>query len=132
MCFPMESISFRLNPVPPYDFTLSAWIYAAGDPQIRKSEDGRVWQVLRIGGKLTLADIQATGTTNHPVLKVRLGGDIPSDSGWKEQAGDMIAHIFSLNDYLTPFYQFVRDDPPLHALTGKFRGLKAPSTSTVF
>lgn len=128
----MESVSFPLNPVPPYDFTMSAWIFASGDPQIRKSEDSRFWQVIRPGGIPALADIHSTGTTNHPVLKVRLGGDIPSDSGWKEQAGDVIARILSLNDYLDPFYQSVRDDPPLHALTRKFRGLKAPSTPTVF
>jgi DNA-3-methyladenine glycosylase II len=128
----MESGSFTINPSPPYDFTLSTWIFAAGDPQIRKSENGRFWQVIRLGERLALAEIHSTGTTNHPVLKVGLGGDVPSESGWKEQAGDMITRILSLNDYLAPFYQSVRDDPPLHALTGQFRGLKAPSTPTVF
>jgi DNA-3-methyladenine glycosylase II len=132
MCFPMESTSFTINPVPPYDFTLSTWIFATGDLQIRKSENGRFWQVIRLGETLALADIHSTGTTNHSVLKVRLSGNTASESGFREQAVDMIARILSLNDYLTPFYQSVRDDPPLHALTGKLRGLKAPSTPTVF
>jgi len=132
MCPPMESISFNLNPIPPYDFTLSTGVFATGDLQIRKSENGRFWQVIMLGETLALADIHSTGTTNHPVLKVRVTGDTASESGYREQAGEMIARILNLNDYLAPFYQSVKDDPPLRHLTQRLRGLKAPSTPTVF
>jgi DNA-3-methyladenine glycosylase II len=128
----MESVSFTLNPVPPYDFALSTWIFSDGDPQIRKTEGERFWQVVRVGGRPALAEVISSGTTNHPVLKVRLRMDSLPGQDVRERGSDQITRVLSLNDYLAPFYQSVRNDPPLHALTGKLRGLKAPSTTTVF
>jgi DNA-3-methyladenine glycosylase II len=121
-----------LNPVPPYDFTLSTWIFSFGDPQIRKSENGRFWQVIRLGEKLLLSEVSSRGTTNHPVLRVRLSPDKPLSSDEREQAGEIISRILNFNDYLAPFYHMVRNDPPLHELTKRLRGLKVPTTLTVF
>jgi DNA-3-methyladenine glycosylase II len=121
-----------LNPVPPYDFALSTLIFSQGDPQIRKSENGRFWQVIRIGEKPVLAEVTSRGTTNHPALKVRLSSEDPLVVEESEQAGEMISRILNLNDYLAPFYQAVRDDPHLHALSKRLRGLKVPTTPTVF
>jgi len=130
--FTMQSFTLALNPVPPYDFTLSTWIFSSGDPQIRKAENGTFWQVVRLGEKLVLAEVSSRGTLNHPVLKVRLSSDTTISSDESEQAGNMISRILNLNDYLTPFYHEVKDDPPLHALTKKLRGLKPPTTPSVF
>jgi DNA-3-methyladenine glycosylase II len=121
-----------LNPVPPYDFTLSTWIFSSGDPQIRKSERGRFWQVIRIGEKLALSEVSSGGTTNHPVLKVKLSSEKPLSPSEGERAGEVISRILNLNDYLTPFYQAIRSDPPLHGLTKRLRGLKVPMTLSVF
>ncbi|MCG7855051.1 MAG: DNA-3-methyladenine glycosylase [Methanoregulaceae archaeon] len=121
-----------LNPVPPYDFTLSTFVFSSGDPQIRRAENGRFWQVIRVGGKLMLAEVTGQGTTGNPALKVRLGSYDPLSSEENEQAGNIISRILNLNDYLTPFYQAVRNDPPMRELTKRFRGLKAPTTPTVF
>jgi DNA-3-methyladenine glycosylase II len=128
----MATSRFTLNPTPPYDFTLSTWIFAAGDPQIRRSEDGRFWQVIRVGEKLVLAEVTGQGTTRNPALKVSLRSDAPLLPGESERAGEMISRVLNINDYLAPFYQAVKNDPPLHALTQSLRGLKPPSTPTVF
>jgi DNA-3-methyladenine glycosylase II len=121
-----------LNPVPPYDFTLSTFVFSSGDPHIRKSENGRFWQVIRVGEKLVLAEVTGQGTTSNPTLKVRLSSERPVSSGENEQAGNIISRILNLNDYLAPFYQAVRNDPHLRELTKRLRGLKAPTTPTVF
>jgi|MTBAKMStandDraft_1061839.scaffolds.fasta_scaffold09713_3 DNA-3-methyladenine glycosylase II len=121
-----------LNPAPPYDFTLSTFVFSTGDPKIRKAENGRFWQVIRVGGKLVLAEVTAEGTTGNPALKVRLSPDEPLTPGENEQAGDIISRILNLNDYLTPFYKAVRNDPPMHELTKRLRGLKVPTTPTLF
>ena len=128
----MESVTLMLNPVPPYDFTLSTAIFSSGDPHIRKAEDGRWWQVISIGGRLVLAKVSSAGTTNHPVLKVELRSDTGISSQEREKAGEIISRILNLDDYLAPFYQEVRDDPVLHAVTKRLRGLKVPTTPTVF
>jgi DNA-3-methyladenine glycosylase II len=121
-----------LNPVPPYDFTLSTFVFSSGDPQIRKAENGRFWQLIRVGGKLVLAEVTGQGTTGNPTLKVRLSSDEPLSSGEREEAGTIISRVLNLNDYLAPFYQAVRNDPPMRELTQRLRGLKVPTTPTVF
>lgn len=121
-----------LNPVPPYDFTLSTFVFSGGDPQIRKAENGRFWQVIRIGQKIALAEVTAEGSTGNPTLKVRLVPDGTLTPGEQDHAGTIISRILNLNDYLTPFYQAVRNDPPMRELTKRLRGLKVPTTPTVF
>jgi DNA-3-methyladenine glycosylase II len=121
-----------LNPVAPYDFRLSTWIFSSGDPLIRKSEKGRFWQVIRIGGTLVLAEMSSIGTTNQPAISLRLTPERPLTAGEVEQAGTMISRILNFNDYLAPFYLSVGDDPAMYALVEKLKGLKAPTTPTVF
>ncbi|NYT16834.1 MAG: DNA-3-methyladenine glycosylase 2 family protein [Methanomicrobiales archaeon] len=121
-----------LNPAPPYDFTLSTFVFSSGDPQIRKAENGRFWQLIRVGGNLVLVEVTGQGTTGNPALKVRFSSDEPLSSGECEEAGNIICRILNLNDYLTPFYQAVRNDPPMRELTKRLRGLKVPTTPTVF
>ncbi len=126
------SMTLILNPVPPYDFTISTFIFSTGDPQIRKAENGRFWQVIRVGTKLVLAEVTAEGSPGNPTLKVRLGPEENLSPGEQEQSGTIISRILNLNDYLTPFYQAVRNDPPMRELTRRLRGLKPPTTPTVF
>ncbi|NYT07568.1 MAG: DNA-3-methyladenine glycosylase 2 family protein [Methanomicrobiales archaeon] len=126
------SIILILNPVPPYNFTLSTFIYSSGDPQIRRSENGRFWQVIRVGQKIALAEVTAEGSTGNPTLKVRLTPEDVLTAGEQEQAKTIISRILNLDDYLTPFYQAVRNDPPMRELTRRLRGLKPPTTPTVF
>jgi DNA-3-methyladenine glycosylase II len=126
------SVTLILNPTPPYDFTLSTFVFSNGDPQIRKAENGRFWQVIQIGDQLVLTEIIAEGTTGNPMLKVRLSTDGTLTPGEKEQAGNIISRILNLNDYLVPFYQAVRNDPPMRDLTKRLRGLKPLTTPTVF
>jgi hypothetical protein len=42
---------------PPYDFSLSAAIFAGGDPQIRTYEDDLFRQALDIGGNPVLVEV---------------------------------------------------------------------------
>jgi hypothetical protein len=51
-----------LKPASPFDFQLSATIFAGGDPQIRTYENGTFWQVLRVQNDLTLVTIGSRGT----------------------------------------------------------------------
>ncbi len=62
----------RLKPVSPYDFDLSASIFLGGDKQIRRYENGRFWQVIRLSNKLVLASVRSVGTVDAPELALTL------------------------------------------------------------
>ena len=47
----------HLYPRTPYDFSLSAAIFAGGDPQIRTYEDDLFRQALDIGGNPVLVEV---------------------------------------------------------------------------
>ena len=61
--------------VPPFDFGLSALVFSGGDRQIRRYENGRFWQVIRIGGKLVLIIVEASGSVEEPELLVEMNSD---------------------------------------------------------
>lgn len=71
----------ELHPVPPYDFDLSMSIFSGGDPQIRKYENGKFWQVVRFDSRLVLVTAENTGPVVAPSLSVTLisDGKIPAD-----------------------------------------------------
>ncbi|HWQ20953.1 MAG TPA: hypothetical protein VN455_14325 [Methanotrichaceae archaeon] len=122
----------ELSPVPPYDFDLSCMIFSEGDAQIRRYQDGAFWQVIRSGGKLLLATLCSYGTVDSPRLQADLTSDMDLSPGDGTAAAGLLSDLFSLNLDLTPFYEHVRDDGVMSLLTSRLRGLKSPSTSTVF
>jgi DNA-3-methyladenine glycosylase II len=119
-----------LTPVPPFDFNLSATIFAGGDPQIRTYEDGKYWQVLRSDGKLVLVTISSSGTVDTPALTVELTDEITTTD--KKQIKDLVRSLFNLSLDLTAFYDAVRTDKIMQTVTQRLRGLKSPTTPTVF
>jgi DNA-3-methyladenine glycosylase II len=121
-----------LIPHPPFDFSLSAAIFAGGDPDIRTFRDGVFRQVLDTGNTLVLAEVTSSGTTEDPELTVTLRSDRTIGRNEKRLAGTQIASIFSIAEDLNPFYRDVAGDPVLSDLTARLRGVRAPVTPTVF
>jgi len=68
-------MNLTLHPWPPYDFALSTHIFSKGDAQIRRAENNRFWQVIRVGEKLVLAEVISGGSTDEPVVKIILRSD---------------------------------------------------------
>jgi hypothetical protein len=64
-------MTLTLYPVPPYDFLLSTFVFSHGDPEIRKSEGGRFWQVIRIDRKLVFAEVTFSGDIEESSLTFR-------------------------------------------------------------
>jgi DNA-3-methyladenine glycosylase II len=121
-----------INPTPPFDFELSAMIFSNGDPQIRRYEKGEFWQVIRVGSKLILAKIASTGTVEEPKLSVRLASDQKIFERDIEEAGKTVRILFNADFDLKPFYEQTREDSVLAQLAHKLRGLRSPTTPTVF
>ena len=123
---------FYLYPRSPFDFSLSASIFAGGDPQIRTYEDTVFREVLNILDNPVLAEVFSEGSVDEPVLRVSPHTDNPLPENAINDIGDALSSIFNINDDITPFYQAVEGDEVMAVLTHRLRGLKPPSTPTVF
>jgi DNA-3-methyladenine glycosylase II len=118
--------------LPPFSFELSAEIFANGDKQIRTYEKSSFRQTIRADGKLILATVKSVGTVNKPKLCAELKSDRKLTQKDKKKAGEAINVLFNLNLDLEPFYEEAKKDKVLACLTQKLRGLKSPTTQTVF
>lgn len=121
-----------LKPVPPYDFDLSAEIFSGMDGQIRRYENGSLWQVIRLGKKLLLAKAKSMGTVREPRLAVSLECPEMLSQVEREEARHFIYRLFNLGFDLKPFYRVARKDRVLDSLTTKMKGLRFMTTASVF
>jgi DNA-3-methyladenine glycosylase II len=118
--------------LPPFRFDLSAEIFANGDKQIRKYDNGRFWQVIRVNGEFILATVEAAGTVDAPEVSVELKSDNVITQDDKKKAEGTISALFSLDFDLKPFYETAKDDKIMAGLTRELWGLKSPTTPTIF
>ena len=116
----------------PFDFDLSAQIFAGGDRQVRIFADDRFSQAVNIGGKLIFVNITSKGTVDKPELSVELKSNSALPLEEKKRAEDTINYIFNLTVPLTTFYEQAKADPIMVQITQKLYGLKNPTTPTVF
>ena len=116
----------------PYNFDLSARIFAEGDPQIRKYENGIFWQVLEINNKLILIKIESSKNPDKSELLVELKSDESISDEYMELTKETVSYIFNLDFDLLPFYEDMKNDKVMSKLTQMLSGLKNPTTSTIF
>lgn len=125
-------MTLSMNPVPPFDFDLSASIFSNGDRQIRKYENGKYWQTLHARGRPVLTTVSSSGSVENPRLFVQLESDRElSHAEWKA-VKETVGSVLNLNLDLTGFYTDVRHDRIMASLTRKLRGLKTPLTENIF
>ena len=121
-----------LYPKPPYDFSLSAAIFAGGDPQIRTYEHGIYRQALDIGGTLALVEVFSEGSGEAPKLRLTLRSNTPFSKSGMKSIRDLVSSMFNITDDIRSFYEAMENDPIMADLTRQLSGLKAPTTPTVF
>jgi DNA-3-methyladenine glycosylase II len=121
-----------LTCVPPFDFNLSAMIFSNGDRSIRKYEEGKFWQVIRLGDSLILVTMKALGTVDDPKISVELRSDHKVSEADRERAKQTVSSMLNLDLDLKPFYEHAKKDRTLTGIIHRLRGLKIPTTPTVF
>ena len=66
----MDHVSFRLNPIPPFDLRFTAWALRRRPDSII-DRDGQAYQrVMVYGGKPVEVEVTQKGTFDRPVLQV--------------------------------------------------------------
>lgn len=121
-----------LTCVPPFDFNLSVMIFSHGDRSIRMYQDGKFWQVIRVDDRLILVTMKALGTVDDPKISVELRSDRKISEADKEKAKQTVSAMLNLDLDLEPFYEQAKKDKILTGIIHGLRGLKIPTTPTVF
>jgi len=88
----------------PFSFELSTQLFRNGDPEIRKYEDGKFWQVIRINDKLARILVECHGSVDKPRLKVEFNSERKLTNDDKKEAKRIIHRLFNLDFNLKEFY----------------------------
>jgi DNA-3-methyladenine glycosylase II len=123
---------FSLKAVAPFDFDLTAQIFDNGDEQIRTYKEGQFSIVLRLNGKLALIKLISTGNVEKPEIACSIKSNNPIATEDLQVAREAIKFIFNLNFPLCGFYEDIKNDTAMYAITQQLYGLKNPTTPTVF
>jgi DNA-3-methyladenine glycosylase II len=76
--------------------------------------------------------VTSLGTGDTPKLHVELKSNQEISHDDKKRAKEIIDSLFNLKLDLTQFYESVKNDKTMSKLAQKLRGLKGPTTPTVF
>lgn len=121
-----------LKCVPPFDFDLSLRLFSGGDRQIRRYEEGKFWQVVRIDGKLVLVTLEALGTVDNPEVSARLESVQRLSANDEQKTRQVACALIDADFDLEPFYTDAKKDRIMADIVHKLGGLKIPSAVTVF
>ena len=121
-----------MYPTAPFDFELSAAIFSEGDTQIRTYYKGKYWQIIRIANELVCVVITSIGTIDKPKLLVEVRADTEFLGEHLKMVRETVVNLFNLDLDLTQFYKEVNRDDIMLKLIERLRGLKSPTTQTVF
>ena len=122
----------KLKPTRSFNFDLSARIFSDGDVQIQRYQEGVYWQVIRIDGRLILSRVMASESFDGQDISVELNSNQEISAHQMRLAGETISSIFNMKMELRRFYEEIRDDRTLSAIASKLKGLRSPTTPTVF
>jgi len=122
-----------IEPIAPFDLATSSLVFIDGNRCVRTYQDGYFSQVIDIGNRRVWAKLTSNGCINKPklILELYTEGSCFSEEE-KQQAMKVIAHIFSLDMPLKPFYDNVKGDAIMSQVTERLCGFKFPTTPTVF
>jgi len=124
--------TLKLKCLPPYDFDLSMKIFSNGNKQIRRYEEGKFWQILRVNQKLVLATLRASGTVDVPEVSAELESDHEISGADEQKCRQLLNILLGTKLDLRSFYRKAKTDEIMKDITQKLKGLKVPSTTTVF
>lgn len=128
----MSSITFSLEPIPPFRLDLTAWAIRRRPSNEVDFWDGETYQrVLVVRSKPVLISVTQPGGVDAPRLVVTASG-AHEDAIAKNTIMFALERLLGLRTDLTAFYELAAKQPRLHELSSRFRGLKPPRFPTVW
>ena len=121
----METLTARIQPVPPFDFALTArracW-YAEGIG-VEKFEDGLWKRVTTAGARPVLLTVSSLGSVEEPDLEVRAQGPDLQLASMDSLISEVEWRLCTAYD-LSGFYEMAEKNAGLGKAARQFRGLK--------
>lgn len=129
----MKRASFSIEPVPPFDFDLTAGYitYFRGRYATDVFENGVYGHLQRLKGGLALLSVRSVGTADAPMLEVEVQSN-GLDEEMIVEARDMVGWLLGVDDDLGPFYQMAEGDPHLPPVVNGMHGLHITHTPTAY
>ena len=129
----MEVTTFRFEPVPPYDFdlTASSAAYHRVQDGAAPFEDGTFGVLLDLGEHLCVASVHSTGSVDSPSLAVELTGSVLDEQA-ASLARRKLTRVLGIDQDLVPFSTMAQDDPVLGPLVDDLWGLHVPQAESVY
>ena len=128
----MDQISFRLNPVPPFDLRFTAWALRRRPDNIIDRWDGQAYKrVMIYDGKPVEVEVAEQGPSERPTLLIKATAETVGP-GLKSTLTHALERMLGLRIDLSSFYDFVKTDTRLYQLSRRFLGLKPPRFLSLF
>ena len=128
----MDQVSFRLNPVPPFDLRFTAWALRRRPDNIIDRWDGQAYRrVMVFEGKPVEVEATQEGTLGKPILYVTATAETII-SELKSTLTRTLERMLGLRIDLSKFYDFVKGERKLYELSRRFLGLKPPRFPSLF
>ena len=128
----MDQISFRLNPIPPFDLRFTAWALRRRPDNIIDRWNGQTYRrVIVFDGKTVEVEVTQKGSLDKPILHVTATAEkiVPQ---LKSAIIHALERMLGLRVDLSKFYDFVKGERNLCQLSRRFLGLKPPRFPTLF
>jgi DNA-3-methyladenine glycosylase II len=125
--------TIMLHPTPPYDFSLSAMIFSRGDPAIRNYKNGVFIHTLCVGDLTRIVtEVRAKGSVDAPLLELTIHSPMKPEPETMQEVENLVENILNIHENLGSFYSDVQNDPIMKEISIHLKGLKSPTTPTVF
>ncbi|HEU5198284.1 MAG TPA: hypothetical protein VFU32_01535 [Ktedonobacterales bacterium] len=128
----MNTLTFSLDPVPPFRLDLTAWTLRRRPDNLVDRWDGQTYRrVLALEDEAVEIATTQFGTPDAPHLRVTLSG-VRLVPMMEEAARAVLTRTLGVSVDLTAFYRFAEADAKLGPLVQRFRGVKPPRFPSVF
>lgn len=125
-------MTFSIEPVPPFRLDFTAWTIRRRPENLMDRWDGHSYRrVLGIQGNALQVTVSQSGGKTAPRLHVAATGGRGGASS-KSAVIAALERLLGTSIHLTSFYRAAANDPRLHQLAARFRGIKPPRFPTVF
>jgi 3-methyladenine DNA glycosylase/8-oxoguanine DNA glycosylase len=135
MCMKLRHrFSYEVKPVSPYSFKLTVKKPAGWSlfTPFELYEDEALWSALHVDSELVGVKLQSLGSTDRPLLRVDVFTRRYATANMRETVKGSLNDLLGVNDDLTPFYKFARNDSILKHVIADLYGMHDTFSNSLF